>query len=147
MLSVKYHLDVCPNTLRSFPSSHVTPLCCTLSLGADCDVYVSDPWCLAGKQTLASAPVLEQLHFFALGLLSTCIAHSWLRKGWATLSTLAHKPWSVLWQISHVGVSAIREVTVILVGWNFFIITTWKIAIWHVCTLVYISVICLLTYF
>lgn len=70
------------------------------SPGADCDVYVSDPWCLAGKQTLASASVLEQLHVFAPGLLSICIAAEPQlaneRQAAAAVSTLAHKPWSVL---------------------------------------------------
>lgn len=55
------------------PSPHVTPLRYVALPGAAGDVYVSDPWCLASKQTLAWAPVLEWLHVSAQGLLYICI--------------------------------------------------------------------------
>lgn len=88
-------------SLRYSPSFYPRhPLCYEALPGAAGDVYVSDPWCLASKQTLAWAPVPEGLHVSALALLCICITTepqlANQSQALTAHSLLAHKPWSVL---------------------------------------------------
>lgn len=80
---------------------HPQPSLCYVALpGAAGDVYVSDPWCLASKQRLARAPVLDWLHVSPLGLLYICVTTEPQLANESQVLTvhrmLTHKPWSVL---------------------------------------------------
>lgn len=93
----EYHSCVSTNTLHSFPMLslsllHMSPtsFCFVALSGAAGDVYLSDLWCLASKQTLASVLVWtgSTFLFWAFSISTLPLNLSWLMK---VRPTTAHR--------------------------------------------------------